>query len=57
MVKNKTNKLIKPLKIIGWWEEYKCGCSSKTVRFKKDLIGYCGKCGHNRLHIYPEFKD
>lgn len=38
----------------GWWEEYKCGCVSKTVRTKKELRGYCPKHGADRRHIYPE---
>ena len=42
-------------KLKGYWEEYKCGCSSETVRYKKDLLGYCGTHGKDRRHIHPEF--
>lgn len=42
--------------IIGWWEEYRCGCVSETVKHKKDLCGYCPKHGENARHIYPEMK-
>lgn len=41
-------------KVVGWWEEYKCGCVSETVKFKKDLCGYCGRHGNGRRYIYPE---
>lgn len=29
----------------GWFEEYRCGCISDTVRRKRDLPGYCAKHG------------
>ena len=38
----------------GWFEEYECGCTSETVRYKKDLLGYCGFHGTDRRHIYPD---
>lgn len=37
----------------GWFEEYRCGCVSETVRFQRDLVGYCPKHGESRRHIYP----
>lgn len=45
---------IKTSKLIGWWEEYKCGCVSKTVRFKKDLLGYCAIHGEDTRYVHPE---
>lgn len=36
----------------GWFEEYRCGCVSETVRVKKDLPGYCGKHGDNRRGVF-----
>ena len=44
------------MKVVGWWEVYKCGCTSKTVKHKKDLLGYCPSHGEDRQHIYPEIK-
>jgi len=41
-------------KLAGWWEEYRCGCVSKTVKRKKDLLGYCGKHGDSRRQVFPE---
>jgi len=43
-------------KLIGWFEEYKCGCVSPTVRQKKDLLGYCPKHGSCRRNVHPELK-
>ena len=37
----------------GWFEEYSCGCVSDVVRTKRELVGYCGKHGSNRRHVYP----
>ena len=37
----------------GWFEEYRCGCVSEIVRFKKELVGYCGTHGDNRRAIFP----
>lgn len=42
------------MKCVGWWEEYKCGCVSETVKHKKDLLGYCKFHGDDRRRIYPE---
>ena len=36
----------------GWFEDYECGCTSKVVRYKKNLTGYCGVHGENRRHIW-----
>jgi hypothetical protein len=41
-------------KFSGWWEEYKCGCTSDTVKRKKDLLGYCKFHGEDRRHIHPD---
>jgi hypothetical protein len=38
----------------GWWEEYDCGCVSKTVRTKRELLGYCPKHGGSRRRVWPE---
>jgi hypothetical protein len=35
----------------GWFEDYTCGCVSDIVRFKKDLLGYCGQHGTDRRQI------
>jgi hypothetical protein len=43
-------------KILGWWEEYHCTCTSETVRFKKDLLGYCKHHLENRRNIFPVFE-
>ena len=43
-------------KVIGWWEEYACGCVSETVKRKRDLLGYCGIHGADRRHVHPELK-
>ena len=34
---------------VGWFEHYRCGCVSEIVRTKKELAGYCGKHGDNRM--------
>jgi len=35
------------IRVVGWWEEYRCGCVSRTVPHKKDLPGYCPRHGEN----------
>lgn len=35
--------LIRRPKLLGWFEEYGCGCISETVKRRKDLLGYCGQ--------------
>lgn len=45
------------IKLIGWFEEYSCGCVSDIVKRKKDLIGYCGIHGNDRRRIYPVLSD
>ena len=36
----------------GYFEAYgKCGCASKIVRRKKDLLGYCAKHGSDRSEV------
>jgi hypothetical protein len=37
-----------------WFEEYSCGCVSKFVNRKKDLLGYCPTHGNDRRAVYPE---
>jgi len=44
------------MKITGYFEHYKCGCVSKTVKYKKDLLGYCGVHGADLKMIYPVVK-
>jgi hypothetical protein len=38
-----------------WWEEYSCGCVSKKVSSKKDLLGYCPIHGNDRRALYKDF--
>ncbi len=44
------------LKIVGWWEDYKCGCFSDTVKVKSDLPHYCSKHGYSSNNVYPELE-
>ena len=44
-------------KIVGWFEEYKCGCVSEIVKVKKDLLGYCYKHGDSVRHVHPIYKE
>lgn len=37
-----------------YFEEYRCGCVSESVRRKKDLLGYCAKHGEERIRIHRE---
>jgi hypothetical protein len=41
--------------LVGYFEEYKCGCVSETVKNRKDLLGYCGKHGEDKRKIYPVY--
>ena len=41
---------------VGWWEEYRCGCISNTVRTKKELLGYCPKHGDDFRHQHKDYK-
>jgi hypothetical protein len=45
------------MQAVGWWEEYKCGCVSETVRYKRQLTGYCAKHGDGRRYAYREIKS
>lgn len=45
------------VRLLGWWEEYRCGCVSETERYKKDLLGYCSKHGENRRYAYKDFEQ
>ena len=40
-----------------WFEEYRCGCVSESVRTQRELLGYCAKHGASRRRIYPTFID
>jgi hypothetical protein len=39
---------------VGWYEEYRCGCVSETVRRKRDLLGYCPKHGEDRRAVHAD---
>lgn len=41
---------------VGWWEEYECGCTSETVRLKRELLGYCRFHGDSRRRAFREIK-
>src|SRR6266478_5426683 len=41
-------------KIRGWFEDYRCGCVSETVRTKRELLGYCGQHGDDRRKVWPD---
>jgi hypothetical protein len=45
---------LKRPKVVGWWEGYKCGCVSDTVRLRRDLPGYCPTHGSDRRQIDKE---
>lgn len=47
MVHNKPN-------LKGYFEEYGCGCTSETVKRKRDLQGYCSQHGEDRKQIHPD---
>lgn len=34
---------------VEWFEEYGCGCISDFVPRKRDLQGYCGTHGNDRI--------
>ncbi len=36
---------------LRWMEEYRCGCSVE-VDTKRDLVGYCGTHGDDRVNLY-----
>lgn len=38
------------------YEEYECGCVSKSAPNGRDLPGYCGKHGDNRRMIHRSGK-
>lgn len=42
------------LEVKGYFEDYRCGCVSKTVKRKKDLLGYCATHGDDRRHVWPD---
>jgi hypothetical protein len=48
--------LIRRPKLLGWFEEYGCGCISETVKRRKDLLGYCGQHEKNRKRIFPDIE-
>lgn len=47
----------KSMRLVGYWEEYRCGCVSETVRRKKDLLGYCNQHGDERRHVHPNYVE
>lgn len=47
-------KRSRSVKCVGYWEEYRCGCVSETVKRKRELVGYCPKHGDNRRHAHKE---
>lgn len=51
--RRKSDRLV----ILGWFEEYRCGCVSEITRFKKDLLGYCSRHGENRRLAWPETQE
>lgn len=50
----KPSKPTRP-KLLGWFEEYRCGCVSDTAKRKRDLLGYCGKHGDSARRTLPDF--
>lgn len=41
-------------RVRGYFEDYACGCVSEIVRYKKDLLGYCGQHGDSRRYVWPD---
>lgn len=39
---------------LWWWEEYRCGCVSPSVRTKRELVGYCPRHGDDRRHVHRD---
>jgi hypothetical protein len=46
-------KKVEPVRV-GWYEEYRCGCLSETVKRKCNLHGYCPRHGESRKCIHAE---
>lgn len=42
---------------VGYFEEYRCGCTSETEKRRRDLPGYCGKHGDSRRAVFWEILD
>ena len=45
--------LVRP-RLLGWWEEYRCGCVSATVKHKRELVGYCAQHGEDRRYAHKD---
>lgn len=45
-------RLVRP-RVLGYFEDYECGCTSELVRYKKDLLGYCADHGSDRRNVWP----
>ncbi len=43
-------------RIVGYFEDYRCGCVSEVVKRKRDLLGYCSTHGEDRRQIWPEIE-
>lgn len=41
-------------RLIGYFEEYACGCVSDTEKRRKDLLGYCATHGDDRRQVFEE---
>lgn len=41
-----------PVRQMGWFAEYRCGCVSDYSRLKKEVLGYCPTHGENSRHFH-----
>lgn len=42
-------------RLIGYFEEYACGCVSDTEKRRKDLLGYCAIHGDDRRRVFKHW--
>jgi hypothetical protein len=42
-------------RMIGYFEEYACGCVSDTEKRRKDLLGYCATHGADRRAVFKQW--
>jgi hypothetical protein len=42
-------------RLIGFFEEYTCGCVSDTSKRQKDLLGYCATHGADRRRVFKHW--
>lgn len=42
-------------RLIGYFEEYACGCVSDTEKRRKDLLGYCATHGDDRRQVFKHW--